>query len=143
MNNQYFNPYFNNYGTQTPYSNNGNLNNFSNINNNNLNNANNVNALIVVNGLDGAKNYIMPPSKTIYLKDAYNNILYKKTSDEMCNITLTAFKLTEIKLDDIQNGNINNNNDYVLKNDFATFSDNIFKRLNAIETSLKGGISNE
>lgn len=69
MNNQYFNPYFNNYGNQTPFNNNGNLNNFSNIN--------------------------------------------------------------------------NNNNDYVLKNDFATFSDNISKRLNAIESSLRGGASNE
>lgn len=51
-----------------------------------------------VNGLDGAKQYQMFPNQTVLLMDSDNPMFYLKTTNQMGQSTLRAFKFEEVNL---------------------------------------------
>lgn len=54
--------------------------------------------LTFVNGIEGAKAFIVGANQTVYLKDSDSNILYEKKADAQGRYTLIAYELTPIDL---------------------------------------------
>ena len=54
--------------------------------------------LTFINGIEGAKAFIVAPNQTIYLKDSDSNILYEKKADAQGRYTLTAFELKPVEI---------------------------------------------
>ena len=107
----YGNPYNNGYGMQQatqqmPYQ----------QQNNNMYNAQqmqqqptqqNYLPLTFVSGIEGAKAFIVNPNQVIYLKDSDSDVLFEKKADSQGKYTLTAFKLTQIDINNIGKTNVN------------------------------------
>ncbi len=132
MNNYYGNygyPY-NNY--QMPYYNAGSSNNIMQKNMPNVNQPNyyvgNAKEFDYVNGVEEAKNYILAPNQTVYLKDKQSNLFFEKKADEQGRYTIKAYELKEV--------NQNKDNDYVTKSDFTTLEEKI-NRLSALLENKK------
>lgn len=58
--------------------------------------------LTFINGIEGAKAFIVAPNQTIYLKDSDSNILYEKKADAQGRYTLTAFELKQVEINTLQ-----------------------------------------
>ena len=91
--------------------------------------------LTFVNGIEGAKAYIVGARQTIYLKDSDSNLLFEKKADDQGQCTLIAYELKHIDLNNIGKEQpvvkVQNEN-YLTKEDikeFITKSD-----INALET---------
>ena len=82
--------------------------------------------LTFINGIEGAKAFIVAPNQTIYLKDSDSNILYEKKADAQGRYTLTAFELKQI---DINNSSTN----APVKTEYATTSDLVALKSTFIE----------
>ncbi len=82
-----------------------------------------------VNGIEGAKAYLMNPNQTILLMDSDNPIFYLKSSNQLGQANIRIFEFKEV----LQNQN--NNQGYLLKSDLEP----ILRRLEAIEK----GVTNE
>ena len=52
--------------------------------------------LTFVNGIEGAKAFIVNPNQVIYLKDSDSNLLFEKKADAQGKYTITAFELKQI-----------------------------------------------
>lgn len=76
--------------------------------------------LTFINGIEGAKAFIVAPNQTIYLKDSDSNILYEKKADAQGRYTLTAFELKPVEI---------NTPTAPVKSEYATTSD-----LNALKS---------
>ena len=76
--------------------------------------------LTFINGIEGAKAFIVAPNQTIYLKDSDSNILYEKKADAQGRYTLTAFELKPVEI---------NTPTAPVKTEYATTSD-----LNALKS---------
>ena len=91
--------------------------------------------LTFVNGVEGAKAFIVGANQIIYLKDSDSNILFEKKADSQGKYTLSAFKLEQIDINNIgkdTNSNPISTDRFIMKDDikdFVTKSD-----LNALET---------
>ena len=57
--------------------------------------------LTYVNGIEGAKAYIVAPNQIVYLKDSDSNTLFEKKADAQGKYSLSAFELTAINIEDI------------------------------------------
>lgn len=91
--------------------------------------------LTFVNGVEGAKAFIVNPNQTIYLKDSDSNLLFEKRADSQGKYSLVGYKLEEISINDI-NKTTNESTEVVNKfatkdevKEFAKLGD-----LNALET---------
>lgn len=137
----YNNPYYNPY-QQYPYTNgfgnqqiqNHNIPNNYNTPNQNQQIQTSYLPLTFVNGIEGAKAFIVAPNQVIYLKDSDSNVLFEKKADQQGKYTLTAFELKAIDINEIgkQPKEEEKKVDYLIKEDlkpFVTKSD-----LNALET---------
>ena len=104
----YNNPYFNPY-QQYPYTNGfgnqqvqpQNIQNTYNTPNQNQQMQTSYLPLTFVNGIEGAKAFIVAPNQVIYLKDSDSNILFEKKADQQGKYTLTAFELKPIDINNI------------------------------------------
>ena len=76
--------------------------------------------LTFINGIEGAKAFIVAPNQTIHLKDSDSNILYEKKADAQGRYTLTAFELKPVEI---------NTPTAPVKTEYATTSD-----LNALKS---------
>jgi len=76
-----------------------------------------------VNGIEGAKAYLMNPNQTILLMDSNQPIFYLKTSNGLGQATIRIFEFKEV----LQNKS--NNQGYALKSDLEA----IVSRLEALE----------
>ncbi len=76
-----------------------------------------------VNGIEGAKAYLMNPNQTILLMDSDNPIFYLKSSNQLGQANIRIFEFKEV----LQNQS--NNQGYLLKSDLEP----ILRRLEAIE----------
>ena len=83
-NNPYFNPYQQYPYTQPTQQQNAPMTNYL--------------QLTFINGIEGAKAFIVAPNQTIYLKDSDSNILYEKKADAQGRYTLTAFELKPVEI---------------------------------------------
>ena len=105
-NNPYFNPYQQYPYTQPTQQQNAPMTNYL--------------QLTFINGIEGAKAFIVAPNQTIYLKDSDSNILYEKKADAQGRYTLTAFELKPVEI---------NTPTAPIKTEYATTSD-----LNALKS---------
>lgn len=91
--------------------------------------------LTFVNGIEGAKAFIVGARQVVYLKDSDSNILYEKKADEQGKYTLTAYELKQVDINNIgkdTNANPISTDRFIMKDDikdFVTKND-----LNALET---------
>ena len=63
--------------------------------------------LTFVNGIEGAKAFIVNANQVIYLKDSDSDVLFEKKADNQGKYTLTAYKLTQIDINNIGKQNVN------------------------------------
>ena len=112
-NNPYFNPYQSYPYTQPTQQQNAPMTNYL--------------QLTFINGIEGAKAFIVAPNQTIYLKDSDSNILYEKKADAQGRYTLTAFELKPVEI---------NTPTAPVKTEYATTSD-----LNALKSFFTEQVS--
>ena len=84
-------------------------------------------SLTYVNGIEGAKAFIVQPNQIVYLKDSDSDVLFEKKADQQGRLSLTAYKLTKVDLNNLTAGVVNDN--YIT-------SENLETRLSALETLL-------
>ena len=96
--------------------------------------------LTFINGIEGAKAFIVAPNQTIYLKDSDSNILYEKKADAQGRYTLTAFELKPVEI---------NTPTAPVKTEYATTSDlNALKsfftdQVNILSSEIKKAVRSE
>lgn len=91
--------------------------------------------LTFVNGVEGAKAFIVGANQIIYLKDSDSNILFEKKADNQGKYTLTAFKLEKVDINNIgkdTNPNPISTDRFIMKEDIKDFVK--LSDLNALET---------
>lgn len=128
----YNNPYYNNYyqtATTPQYSNYGNTQ--SSMQNTQAQYS--TIPLTFVNGIEGAKAYIVPPNSTIYLRDSDSDMLFIKSSDPMGRSYLKTYKLEEI--DENMTSRTFKQEDYVKMSDFKALQED-FNTLKATITQM-------
>ncbi len=94
-----------------------------------------------INGYNEAKRFLVFPNQTIFLKDDENGILYEKQVDSAGKVYLRPYKLTQIKLDDLESGKaLNSDNQYASKGDLTRLESVVLNNINnlksVIETTL-------
>lgn len=57
--------------------------------------------LAYINGIEGAKAYVVVPKQSVCLLDDENSMMYFKEADEQGKATLKAFKMSEIDINEI------------------------------------------
>lgn len=80
--------------------------------------------LTFVNGVEGAKAFIVGANQIIYLKDSDSNILFEKKADAQGRYTLTAFELKQIDINNIgkdTNANPISVDRFIMKEDIKDF----------------------
>lgn len=100
--------------------------------------------LTFVNGIEGAKAFIVGANQTIYLKDSDSNVLFEKKADSQGKYTLIAYELKSIELNNIGKETKQNDIMYITYNDFKKYEMQFEKALEKLENeikSLKGGSS--
>ena len=123
----YNNPYMNGYYQQTPqYSNNYGSTQTTQAQYSMI-------PLTFVNGIEGAKAYIVPANSTIYLRDSDSNMLFIKSSDPMGRSYLKAYRMEEI--DENQTSMSFKQEDYVKISDFRALQED-FNTLKATITQM-------
>lgn len=97
-----------------------------------------------VNGVEGARAYILMPNQIMYLKDSDNeNIIYIKKADNEGKCTLNVYKMNEISIDDVgkkQETTIGNEQpkiDYLTRSDFNAFLGTFDSRMNDLSTLVE------
>ena len=94
------------------------------------------NTYAFVNGIEGAKSYIVPANQTVLLMDSEQPACYMKQANGLGQSTLRYFKLTEVSESDIRSTTIPNtttNGNYATKTDIQE----ITKRLEKLEGGKK------
>lgn len=85
--------------------------------------------LTFVNGIEGAKAFIVSPNQVIYLKDSDSDILFEKKADNQGKYELNAFRLTKIDINNVgkdTNANPISTDRFIMKEDlkgYATLDD--------------------
>lgn len=90
------------------------------------------NTYAFVNGLEGAKSFIVQPNQTVLLMDSEQPICYMKTANSIGQSSLRYFKLTETSENEIRglsNKDTQPTTDYVSRNEF----DNLIERIKKLE----------
>lgn len=91
--------------------------------------------LTFVNGIEGAKAFIVGANQIIYLKDSDSNILFEKKADSQGKYTLTAYRLDSIDINNIgkdTNANPISTDRFIMKDDIKDFVK--LSDLNVLET---------
>ena len=57
--------------------------------------------LSFINGVEGAKTFVVLPKQTFYLRDSDSNLLFIKKADEQGKCSLTAFELNEVDINNL------------------------------------------
>ena len=104
--------------------------------------------LTFINGIEGAKAFIVAPNQTIYLKDSDSNILYEKKADAQGRYTLTAFELKPVEINTPQAPPTTT---YATTNDLNALKSVFMEQMSVISSQLeklnltqnKGVINNE
>ena len=100
--------------------------------------------LTFVNGIEGAKAFIVGANQTIYLKDSDSNILFEKKADNQGKYTITAFELKPIELANIGKENKTEQINYITFEDFKKYELKFEKSLEDLKKQVeKLGVSNE
>lgn len=104
MQRNYYNPYQNNFQYQQPQ-------------------------YAVVNGIEDAKNYIVNPNCTVFLRDSTSNMCYEKRADSTGKYIMKVYNLVEVEPE----------SDYVKKSDL----DQLRGEIANLAALIKGGQPHE
>lgn len=105
---------------------------------NNINKQNQFqqNIYAFVNGLEGAKSYMVPANQTVLLMDSEQPVCYMKSANALGQCSLRYFKLTETNENEIRelnNAQTKQSNDFVSRNEFES----IIERIKKLEGTTK------
>lgn len=81
-----------------------------------------LNQYAFVNGIEGAKSYMLQPSQMIMLLDSDEPIIYKKISNSYGQATLECYKMVPITEEELKATKNQVNSEYVSKSDFENFT---------------------
>lgn len=90
--------------------------------------------LTFINGIEGAKAFIVAPNQTIYLKDSDSNILYEKKADAQGRYTLTAFELKQVEINTPQ---ATPTNTYATTSDLNAFKSTFIEQMNILSSKIE------
>lgn len=82
--------------------------------------------LTFVNGIEGAKAYIIPINSTIYLRDSDSDKIFIKSSDSQGRLTLRTYRL-------IEDNNEIPSNSFATRDELRTLEDKIAKLQSMLE----------
>ena len=102
--------------------------------------------LTFVNGIEGAKSYIIPANATIYLRDSDSNKIYIKSCDNEGKCTIKSFEMVDV--DENIGGNEKTQNlakfepnNYISRDEFLTYGKDIESRIEALSNKLNKEIA--
>lgn len=84
------------------------------------------NSYVFVNGIEGAKSYVMSPNQTMMLMDSDAPIAYLKQSNAMGQSTIRCFRLVETTEDEIKGAS--KPSQFVTREEFQAFKDSLAKK---------------
>lgn len=96
----------------------------------------NYHPLTFVNGIEGAKSFIVNPNQVVYLKDSDSDLFFEKRADAQGKYTLTAFHLIPVNNENKAKNNIDLSN-YATKNDLNLLSSDFNDRIKKLSEQLE------
>jgi hypothetical protein len=97
--------------------------------------------LTFINGIEGAKAFIVAPNQIVYLKDSDSNILYEKKADHQGKYTLTAYELKQIDINrPVQEQTAI---EYATTNDLKALETIFVQRMDILSKELEKLVKNE
>ena len=90
--------------------------------------------LTFINGIEGAKAFIVAPNQTIYLKDSDSNILYEKKADAQGRYTLTAFELKQVDINTPTSAPVNA---YATTNDLNALKSLFIEQMDILSSKIE------
>lgn len=91
--------------------------------------------LTFVNGVEGAKAFIVGANQTVYLKDSDSNTLFEKKADAQGKYTLTAYEMKPIEFSNI--GKSKDDVMYMTYTDFKKYELKFDKALEDLQNEIK------
>lgn len=85
------------------------------------------NVYAFVNGIEGAKSYMVQPNQTVLLMDSEQPVCYMKTANGLGQGTLRYFKLQEVTENDIRGTVAKPNVEYATKDDIKSLVERLEK----------------
>lgn len=89
-----------------------------------------------VNGIEGAKAYILQPNTNAFLMDSDNPFFYLKSANNLGQSALRQFKFEEVVFD-TNSSKISSQTEFVKRDDFKSFEDKITAKIQSLETLIK------
>lgn len=86
--------------------------------------------LTYVNGIEGAKAFIVSPNQVVYLKDSDSNMLFEKRADQTGRYSLIAYEMNQIDMN--SNKPTQNKMEYATKSELEQFREDFIARLNKL-----------
>ena len=94
--------------------------------------------LTFVNGIEGAKAFIVGANQIVYLKDSDSNILYEKKADYQGKYTLTAYELKPIEINNIGKPiSSEKNYELITKNDLVELESTFTSKINILSQQIE------
>lgn len=91
--------------------------------------------LTFVNGIEGAKAFIVGANQTVYLKDSDSNVLFEKRADGQGKYSILAYELKQIDLNNV--GKPTTQVEYVTIADFKSLENKLKRLSNKIDKLSK------
>lgn len=91
--------------------------------------------LVLINGVDEARNYVVSPNKTVYLKDLNSNRLFEKRANERGMYEMKVYELKEINQDA--------NSQYINKNELVDLENRFNSKLDKLSDLIQKSISGQ
>lgn len=91
--------------------------------------------LTFVNGIEGAKAFIVGANQTVYLKDSDSNVLFEKRADSQGKYSILAYELKQIDLNNV--GKPIAQVEYVTVADFKSLENKLKRLSNKIDKLSK------
>lgn len=100
--------------------------------------------LTFVNGIEGAKAFIVGANQTIYLKDSDSNVLFEKKADNQGKYTILAYELKPLELSNIGKEQKVEQINYMTFEDFKKYEMKFEKTIEELKKKIESlGGSNE
>ena len=99
--------------------------------------------LTFVNGIEGAKAFIVGANQTIYLKDSDSNVLFEKKADSQGKYTILAYELKPLELSNIGKETKVEQINYMTFEDFKKYEMKFEKTIEELKKKIEslGGLN--
>ena len=94
--------------------------------------------LTFVNGIEGAKAFIVGANQVVYLKDSDSNILFEKKADYQGKYSITAFELKQIDINNIGKPiQSEQNYELITKKDLSALELSFINKINILSQQIE------